>query len=154
MNNNNKYLNEEEYQKNNKKVKKIGKILLIVGIITLVISILLIVLGIIGFSNTTVNGIESFEIASRSMKKTAGGIFGSFGLFAVSGFINTIGFILTVAGGITMFIAHRREITAYTIQQTMPIAQEGIEKMTPTVANAAGSIAKAIKNGMRDSKDK
>ena len=40
----------------------------------------------------------------------------------------------------------------------MPVAQEGIEKMTPTVANAAGSIAQSIsqgvKEGMKDTEDK
>ena len=51
-------------------------------------------------------------------------------------------------------LAKRREITAFTVQQTMPIAQEGIEKMTPTVANSvgtiAGSVAKGIKSGINE----
>ena len=51
-----------------------------------------------------------------------------------------------------MFISHRREITAYTTQQVMPVAQEGIEKMTPTVADAAGSIAKSVSKGIQEGK--
>lgn len=59
-----------------------------------------------------------------------------------------------ISGSIYLF-AKRREITAFTAQQVMPVAQEGIEKMAPTVGNAAGSIAqgitKGIKEGMKDS---
>ncbi len=59
-----------------------------------------------------------------------------------------------ISGAIFLF-AKRREITAFTAQQVMPVAQEGIEKMAPTVGNAAGSIAqgitKGIKEGMKDS---
>lgn len=54
----------------------------------------------------------------------------------------------------TMFIlsAKRREITAFQVQQVMPVAQEGIEKMSPTMGNAAKEIAKGVKEGMKDDK--
>ena len=52
-----------------------------------------------------------------------------------------------------MIVAHRREIAAYTTQQVMPIAQEGIEKITPTISNAAGSIAKSISKGIKEGKE-
>lgn len=155
---NEKYLSEERYQKNSQKLKKTGKILLIIGIIALVIGLIMTVLGFVGFGNTAVNsfGIESFSIGG--MQQTASGIFGSFGLFAIGGLMDSFGFTLTVAGGIIMFVAHRREITAFTTQQVMPVAQEGIEKITPTVADAAGTIAqsisKGIKEGMKDTEDK
>ena len=48
-----------------------------------------------------------------------------------------------IAGSIYM-IAKRREITAFTIQQTMPLAQEGIEKMAPTIGKAGADIAKEM----------
>ena len=146
---NEKYLSEERYQKSNQKVKKIGKILLIVGIITLVIGFILIVLGFLGFGSTTINAIDNND----AMNKTAKGIFGSFGLFAIGGFFDSIGFTLTAAGAITMIVAHRREIAAYTTQQVMPIAQEGIEKITPTISNAAESIAKSISKGIKEGKE-
>ena len=77
------------------------------------------------------------------------------------GFINPkslIGIFIIVSSimiSLWLFIlAKRREITAFTVQQTMPIAQEGIEKMTPTVANSvgtiAGSVAKGIKSGINE----
>ena len=32
----------------------------------------------------------------------------------------------------------------------MPVAKEGIRKMTPTVAEAAGSIAKSVSKGIKE----
>ena len=52
--------------------------------------------------------------------------------------------------GIIYLIAKRREITAFTVQQTMPLAQEGIEKMAPTVGNAVGTIGKSIAKGIKE----
>ena len=166
------YLSEERYQKNNAKVKNVGKILLIIGIITIVISFILLVVGFIGAGNSAMNGFNSIsnEMSNNfnsfgnindgisanvsEVQNTASGIFGNIGMFAIGGFMLTIGFGLTIAGGIVMFIAHRREITAYTTQQVMPIAKEGIEKMTPTVGNAVKEIAKGIKEGMNEADGK
>lgn len=55
--------------------------------------------------------------------------------------------------GIIYLIAKRREIAAFTVQQTMPLAQEGIEKMAPTVGNAAGTIGKSIAKGIKEGID-
>lgn len=53
--------------------------------------------------------------------------------------------------------AKRRHILAFTTQQTMPVAKESIDEMTPTIGNAAGEIAKGItkgiKNGLEDEND-
>ena len=83
---------------------------------------------------------------------------------------------LSVFGGVIIFIggiislsiylmAKRRDISAFAIQQSMPLAQEAISKMAPTIGdagktvidkvgpsigNAAGSIAKGIKEGLKD----
>lgn len=50
-----------------------------------------------------------------------------------------------------------REIAAFTTQQAMPIAQEGMEKIAPTVGNMAETIsegvAKGIKSGIKDVDD-
>lgn len=170
---NQKLLSEEKYQRNNAKVKKVGKMLLIIGVITLVISIALIIIGFVSTGNSASNAfdkvgsnainnfnsmdqntvINETQNTFNSTKDTAKGMFGSVGLFALGGFLNFIGFALTIAGGVVMFIAHRREITAYTTQQVMPVAQEGIEKITPTVANAAGSIAQSISKGIQEGKN-
>jgi uncharacterized membrane protein len=145
---NKEYLSEEKYQQNNTKIKKIGKILLIIGIVVLILSFLLTILGFIGFGNSAANSFDT----TKSFESTASSIFGSFGLIAVSFFTISIGFILTIAGVTVIFIAHRREITAYTTQQIMPVAQEGIEKMAPTIGSAAGTIAEGITKGIKEGK--
>ena len=147
MNEKKEYLNEEHYQNNSKKLKKVGKILLILGISASVVGSLFIIIGVFVLGNTAVSSIASQSINDSS---TVRGSLGGFGLAALGGFIDSIGFPLIIAGGVTMFIGHRREITAFTVQQTMPVAQEGIEKMAPTVGSAAKEIAKGIKEGINE----
>ena len=61
--------------------------------------------------------------------------------FAIGGFITfTFGMISLV-----LFSASKqREILAYQAQQVMPVAQEGIEKMAPTIGKASATIAKEM----------
>lgn len=148
---NKELLNEETYQKNNQKVKKVGKILLIVGAIVLALGAVFLILGFAKFGNTAT---ESISMREFNMEATTSKAFGSIGLVAVGGFLNFIGWGLAIAGGIMMIISHRREIKAYTTQQVMPIAQEGINKMAPTVGNAAKEIAKGIKEGINEADNK
>lgn len=54
-----------------------------------------------------------------------------------------------VSGAIYLF-SKRREITAFTTQQVMPVAKEGIDEMAPTIGNAAGNIAREITKGIKD----
>lgn len=63
------------------------------------------------------------------------------------------GFIIVASVLISIIIyifAKKREITAFTVQQTIPIAHEGIEKISPTIGNAVETIAKSIKNGINE----
>lgn len=63
------------------------------------------------------------------------------------------GFIIVascmIAGSIYTF-AKRREILAFSAQQVMPVAQEGIDKMAPAMGNVAKEITKGIKDGLKD----
>lgn len=67
-------------------------------------------------------------------------------------FISILGGVVILVGGTISLsiylIAKRRDIAAFTIQQTMPLAQETIEKMAPTVGDAAGMIGKGIAKGI------
>lgn len=65
-----------------------------------------------------------------------------------------------ISGSIYM-ISRQREITAFQLQQVMPVAQEGMEKMAPTIgkigkeitdemAPAYGKIAKEISKGIKE----
>lgn len=47
-------------------------------------------------------------------------------------------------GGMLILISKRRSIIAYTMQQTMPVAEEGLEKIAPTIGKAGASIAKEV----------
>ena len=139
-----KYLNEEDYQRYTTKLKKVGKILLIVGLVLFILSIGLIVAGSITFGRTVVT-----EKATSALS--------GMGLFAVDGFLSVFSFGLASVGGMILFIAHRREITAYTTQQVMPVAKETIDEMTPTMskaaekmAPAAGTVAKEITKGIKE----
>lgn len=63
------------------------------------------------------------------------------------------GFIIAASGMIAFSIfmfAKRREILAFSAQQVMPVAQEGIEKMAPTVGNAVGTIGKSLAKGIKE----
>lgn len=132
---NKELLNEEVYQKNNKNVKKIGLILIIVGLILSISGFILLIISFLSFANQ-----NSFDNVTLS-----------FSGFTIGGFMMVPGLFITSIGFIVRFlIGNRREITAYTIQQTMPIAKEGIEKITPTVASSLGQISKEIAHGINE----
>ncbi len=86
----------------------------------------------------------SFKNSNSGFAKTSYLMFGGFIIIASSMF----------CGVLYLSIVKRREMMAYTMQQVMPVAQEGIDKMTPTIADSAGkiagSIAKGIKEGLKD----
>lgn len=67
--------------------------------------------------------------------------------FMIGAFIIIASFM---GAGFIFFISRGREIAAFTTQQVMPVAQEGIDTMAPTVGNAAKEIAKGIKEGLND----
>ena len=119
--NNQGYLNEKENQRISKKLGLIGKIMIVVGII--------------GFITCSVLLFGNFT--SIEMKGLIG--FAWVGCAACSGF-----------GLMLFFMANQRKISAYMVQQQMPIAKEGIEKISPSVGVAAKEITKGIKEGLND----
>ena len=144
------YLNEEQYLKTANKLKSLGKTVLIVGVVGLILGLVLTIVGLLGFGKTATDTIGSFDSNPTGV---VGGALGSIGLLILGGFIDFVGFTATAAGAVILVIAHKREITAFTVQQTMPLMQEGVEKITPTVSNAAGSIAKEISKGIQEGKN-
>lgn len=56
-----------------------------------------------------------------------------------------------IIAGMVYLITIRREVAAFTAQQMMPVAQEGIEKISPSLGVAAGEISKGISQGMNQS---
>lgn len=68
-------------------------------------------------------------------------------IFIIPGiFCLMIGLMLSISLFATL---KRREMLAFVTQQTMPIAQEGMEKMAPTLGKVAEEISKGIKNSIK-----
>ena len=102
---------------------------MIISVIALVLSFILLIVGFVGAGNSAMDNFNSFG-ENNGINVD------------VSGVQNT-------ASGIVMFIAHRREITAYTSQQVMSLAQKWIEKMASTVGNAMRTIVKELAKNMK-----
>ena len=81
----------------------------------------------------------------------------SIGYFASSSSI-MIGVFICVASCMISFmvfmIAKRRKVLAFTTQQTIPVVQEAMDTMAPTVGNFAKEVSKGIKEGFSDEEEK
>lgn len=91
------------------------------------------------------NALEEVENLDVAFEKDFNSSY-SIPFYMFGGFIIFTSCIIAVS---IYTFAKRREIMAFTTQQVMPVAQEGIEKMTPTIGNAAGEIAKDITSGIK-----
>lgn len=116
--NNKEYLNEEKYQQMNKKVNRTGTILLVIGGLMLVSAIIILIIFM---------GIKKEPTIA-----------------SIAGPLIVFGIAFLFAGGMTKFMGHTREINAYLLQQQMPIAKEGLEKMAPTVGKVSADVAKEM----------
>lgn len=134
--NKNEYLSEEKYQ-------KIKKLLITLGFISLSVGIILLILAIIvkiPDNNSTLadpNWWGNSKIRSDAESKKALLFFFSF----------VFGIMLPA---MLFGTAYKREIKAFNTQQEMPVKQETLEKMAPSVGEAAGTVAKGIKKGLKD----
>ena len=123
--NNNEYLNEERYKKNNKRIKIFYLILSLVGISMVIGGIILLVI------NKSVNYF--------SMEKLMGCM------------LILVGVALSVLSvGDMLRHSFTRDIVSYYVQQQMPIVKEGIEKISPTMGVAAKEITNGIKEGLKE----
>lgn len=125
------YLNEEKYQKTNKKMKKVGTIMMIIGGILLSL-----------FFVSIFMQFASFGSNKPDFNPMLFGIFGVAGVFGLP--------IFAAGAYIRFVISNGRNITSYLAQQQMPVAKEGIEKATPVVSKAAGSVAKEVAKGIKE----
>jgi len=149
----NVYLNEERYQKTKKKLQMVALIILLVGLI--------------GGGLLLYKGITTEKIDKNALKVEQREEFNQNGYSEKyydladqiqkddpKYFYIIFGVVTLVVTGITSLSIYittkKREIAAFGAQQMMPIAQEGIDTMAPTVGNAAKEIAKGIKEGLKD----
>ncbi|MBQ1813037.1 MAG: hypothetical protein II119_03740 [Bacilli bacterium] len=131
----NKYLNEEQYQKANRKIKIAGTIVIVLGLALLGFGIYTLIMSnkIVEPSMTSSNW---FSVSSSKMKMQ------SMGMFMV---IPSI-FVIIVGCMIRFVIPNQRQIMAYKLQQMIPLTKEGVEEMTPTMKKVASEITKGIKD--------
>lgn len=116
-------MNNKEYL-NEEQYKKNKKKLSLIGILMLCVGL---PLAIIGFATTFIMHSEN-------------------NLF----FLMFLGMPMIFIGFFLIMTSHMREISAFTAQQQMPIAKEGIEKISPAMGTAAKEIAKGVKEGLKD----
>ena len=107
--------NKQEFF-NEEKYQKTKEKMNIIGIILLCVGL---VLSILGFVTTFVMDIEN-------------------DLF----FLMFFGTPMLFIGIFLVLTSHMREITSFHMQQTMPVVQEGMEKMAPTIGKVGSEIAK------------
>lgn len=67
--------------------------------------------------------------------------------YMIGGFILFASFIVSF---MIFLIAKKRDITAFSVQQSLPIAKEGLEEMAPTFGEVGKEIAKGIKEGSKE----
>lgn len=72
-----------------------------------------------------------------------------FGGMMIMGGVMVLIFTALISGKLFM-IYKRREILAFTAQQVIPVAQEGIDEMAPAIGNVAKEVAKGISSGIKD----
>lgn len=132
------YLDEKKYQRINKKIKTTGIIILIVGIYVIVMGIF------------TLNSASKMDIPERESNNWFESVTDQDNKEDLGIAMIMVGIFITVAGCMVRFVVpNQRNINAYMVQQSMPIAQEGIEKIAPSI----GKVAKEISKGIKESKD-
>lgn len=97
-----------------------------------------------------VNGIGTILLTVGVIMLLFGFIM-SFGFHKLGFFVfAVIGLALVGFGGQAKLLGNGRNIQAYFVQQNIPVAKEGIEKMSPSMGKAAEEVAKGIKKGLSD----
>ena len=76
-----------------------------------------------------------------------------YGGMMIMGGVMVLIFTAIISGKLFM-IYKRREILAFTAQQVIPVAQEGIDEMAPAIGNVAKEISKGIASGKKDADQK
>ena len=104
-------------------------------------------LKIMAFGVGTLDTPEAFDSFKRESDEIKSNIkvapyymFGSFIIFSS-----------IIIAGFVFLISKRREIAAFTVQQGMPVAKEGLEKMAPTFGEVGKEIAKGVSEGLKES---
>jgi len=92
----------------------------------------------------TLDAFDSFKRESEEIKSNIKVapyyMYGSFIIFSS-----------IVVSFMVFLFSRRREISAFSVQQSMPVAKEGLEKMAPTFGEVGKEIAKGVSEGLKES---
>lgn len=153
------YLNEEKYQKGRKTLMRIAVLIPVLG---LLVGGGLIVGGIV--KKNTASEIDSSMPAystdsdiNENMRKSSDWMertskkgdedFSATAMMTGGGFIIFLSLVISLP---LFVLANQRKIIAFQAQTMAPVAKEGIEKATPVVSKAAGSVAKEVAKGIKE----
>ncbi|HOZ53757.1 MAG TPA: hypothetical protein PKY25_00255 [Bacilli bacterium] len=131
------YLSEEKY-------KKVNIFLIVIGIILIVVGIVLIFIGVSNINNTSLSQPEFPLLGENATTQER------FNSTTVAVFTIFFGACFSMIGIVVLIIPFKRKIIAYQAQQIMPVAQEGIEKLGPSVGKVAGDIAREVKKSEKE----
>ena len=67
--------------------------------------------------------------------------------YMIGGFIIFASFVVSF---MVFLFSKRREISAFSVQQSMPVAKEGLEEIAPSLGEVGKEIAKGIKKGTKE----
>ena len=152
---NNMFLNEENYQKTKKKLSSIALVIFIIG---LLIGGLLIFKGITNQREIETKYGNLKELSIREEHKKNSEISSNYKYYAFGGMIIFIGGVVSL---VLYTTSRGREITAFKLQQMMPLAKEGLEDIAPSIGKAGatinkemassyGEVAKEISKGIKE----
>ena len=129
-------LNEEAYEKANRKVKVIGLIIMVLGL-------LLVAGGIYYLYTSSTMKLPEFGDSTYYTVRTEQMHIKSSGLFML-----LPGIFLTIVGIMVRFVmGNQRKIMAYQMQQMIPVVKESAREMAPELKKLAEDM-KDIKNDL------
>ena len=114
--NKNMYLNEENYKRINTKIKNVGRLIMVIALIMIIAGFILKV-GTMGIEVPKMGSENWFETTSAKSEME----FHATSLIMFGVWLEFVGCI------VRYFVGNARQIMAYNLQTTMPIAQEGIK---------------------------
>ncbi len=135
--NKNMYLNEENYKRINTKIKNVGRLIMVIALIMIIAGFILKV-GTMGIEVPKMGSENWFETTSAKSEME----FHATSLIMFGVWLEFVGCI------VRYFVGNARQIMAYNLQTTMPIAQEGIKTIVPTVAEANVTMMKTMAPAM------
>ena len=126
-----KFLSEENYQQNKKKIKTLYKVGFAIGVPVLVLAVVLLIIGI-----------------SKQMSMDFDSAKSGMGFFIGGGFLLVFGSAICGFSAQLAVFAHKRDIASFVATSTVPVVKEVVEDVTPTAGKAIKTVVKSVRDGI------